>query len=504
MPTMVNPAGDVSFGVGMVGYLPAGRQSKESMAMVTGKTQTISETRIDPAAIDAFAAALRGSLVRPGDADYETARHVHNGMIDKHPALIARCANVADVIAGVNFARENGLLLAIRSGGHNGPGLGTCDGGLVLDLSPMDGIRVDPIARTARVEGGCTLGAVDHATHAFGLATSFGVVSTTGVGGLTLGGGMGHLSRQYGLSIDNLLEADIVLADGSFVTASESQHPDLFWAIRGGGGNFGVVTSFLFRLHPVGTVYGGPMLWHMDQAEDILRWYNDYTPKAPDALTGTLILMTVAPEAPFPEELWNQRMVAIIWCWSGPLDQAEDLFLPIRTRFGTPALDWVGPMPYPVVQTMFDTAFPHGIRMYWKASFVNDLTDESIKLRVQQALRKPIGGSLMGFHPIDGAASRASNDATAWAYRDAKWAEVIVGVTDDPAEDEAITAWARETWDVLRPHSAAGGYVNFMMEEGTDRIQATYRGNYDRLARVKAQYDPDNLFRVNQNIPPRA
>jgi FAD/FMN-containing dehydrogenase len=472
--------------------------------MVTGKTQTISTTSIDSAAIDAFAASLRGQLIRPGDADYEAARHVHNGMIDKRPALIARCANVADVIAGVNFARENELLLAIRSGGHNGPGLGTCDGGLVLDLSPMDGIRVDPSAQTARVEGGCTLGAVDHATHAFGLATSFGVVSTTGVGGLTLGGGMGHLSRQYGLSIDNLLEVDMVLADGSFVTASETQHPELFWAIRGGGGNFGIVTSFLFRLHPVGTVYGGPMLWHMDQAEDILRWYNDYTPKAPDALTGTLILLTVAPEAPFPEELWNERMVAIVWCYSGPLDQAEDHFLPIRTRFGTPALDWVGPMPFPAVNAMFDTAFPSGIRMYWKANFVDELTDESIKLRVQQALRKPIGGSMHGFHPIDGACSRVSNDATAWAYRDAKWAEVIVGVTEDPTEDEAITAWARETWDVLRPHAAAGGYVNFMMDEGSDRIRATYKGNYERLARVKAQYDPDNLFRVNQNIPPRA
>jgi hypothetical protein len=472
--------------------------------MVTGKTQTISTTNIDTAAIDAFAASLRGALIRPGDAGYDIARHVHNGMIDKRPALIVRCANVADVIAGVNFARENGLLLAIRSGGHNGPGLGTCDGGLVLDLSPMDGIRVDPVARTARVEGGCTLGAVDHATHAFGLATSFGVVSTTGVGGLTLGGGMGHLSRQYGLSIDNLLEADIVLADGSFVTASETQHPDLFWAIRGGGGNFGVVTSFLFRLHPVGTVYGGPMLWDLDKAEEILRWYGEYTPMAPDALTASAMLLSVPPADPFPQELWNRTMVAIVWVWSGPLDEAEDLFLPIRTRFGTPVLDWVGPMPFPAVNAMFDPVFPHGIRMYWKASFVNELTDESIRIHVQQARSKPVGTSLIGFHPIDGACSRVSNDATAWAYRESKWAEVIVGVTDDPAQDETVTAWARETWELLRPHSAAGGYVNFMMEEGADRVQATYRGNYDRLARVKEQYDPDNLFRVNQNIPPRA
>jgi hypothetical protein len=332
----------------------------------------------------------------------------------------------------------------------------------------------------------------------------FGVVSTTGVGGLTLGGGMGHLSRQYGLSIDNLLEADVVLADGSFVTASEQQHPDLFWAIRGGGGNFGVVTSFLFRLHPVSTIYGGPMLWHMDKAEDVLRWYADYTPKAPDELTGTLLFLSVPPGAPFPEELWNKLMIGIAWCYCGLLEQAEDLFLPIRTRFGTPALDWVGPMPYPMLQGMFDPIYPSGVHMYWKANFDNELTDESIRLRVQQALRKPVGPSVIGFHPIDGASGRPANDATAWAYRESKWAEVIVGVTHDAAEDEAITAWARETWDLLHPHSAGGGYVNFMMEEGADRIQATYRGNYDRLARVKAQYDPDNLFRVNQNIPPRA
>jgi hypothetical protein len=299
-------------------------------------------------------------------------------MIDRHPAMIVRCANVADVIAGVQFARDNGLLLAIRGGGHNGPGFGTCDDGLVLDLAELDGIRVDPAARTARVEGGCLLGTVDHATHAFGLATSFGVVSTTGVGGLTLGGGMGHLSRKYGLAIDNLLEVDVVLADGSFVTANAQQDPDLFWAIRGGGGNFGVVTSFLFQLHPIGTIYGGPMLWHMDQAADILRWYGEFTPNAPDDLTGTLILMSVPPGAPFPEALWNQTMCAIVWCYVGPLEHGDEFFQPIRNRFGTPVLDWVGPMPYPALQAAFDPVFPAGIRMYWKANFVTDLTEESI------------------------------------------------------------------------------------------------------------------------------
>jgi FAD/FMN-containing dehydrogenase len=472
--------------------------------MVIDETRTVAASGIDQEAIDAFATSLRGTLIRPGDAEYDTARRVHNGMIDKHPALVARCEDVADVIAGVNFAREHGLLLAIRSGGHNGPGLGTCNDGLVLDLSGMNGVRVDPAARTARVEGGCTLGAVDHATHAFGLAAPSGVVSTTGVGGITLGGGMGHISRNYGLAIDNLLEADVVLADGSFVTASEQQHPDLFWAIRGGGGNFGVVTSFLFRLHPAGTIYGGPMLWHLDQAEDILRWYGPFQTASPDALTGTLILMSVPPVDPFPEALWNETMCAIVWCYSGPLEEAEDLFLPIRTRFGTPALDWVGPMPYPALQAMFDPNFPPGVRMYWKADFVDELTDESIALHIQQAQRKPVGTSMFGFHPIDGAVSRVAADATPWAYRGARWAQVTVGVTDDPAEDAAVTAWARETWEVLHPYSSGGAYINFMMEEGVDRIQATYGDNYDRLARIKAQYDPDNLFRVNQNIAPRA
>lgn len=483
---------------------PAGGLVEGRFIMSIDKATSVSTSSIDPAAIDGFAAALRGQLIRPDDPDYDEARRVHNGMIDRKPALIARCVDVADVIAGVNVARENGLLLAVRGGSHNGPGLGTCDDGLVLDLRGMNGVRVDPVARTARVEGGCTLGEMDHATHAFGLATPGGIISTTGVGGLTLGGGMGHLSRKYGLTIDNLLEVDMVLADGSFVTASEQQHPDLFWAIRGGGGNFGVVTSFLFRLHPVDTVYAGPMLWHMDKAEDVLRWYAEATPNMPEELTGSLLFLSVPPGEPFPEELWNKTMIGIAWCYCGPLDQAEDLFLPIRTRFGTPALDWVGPLPYPALQAMFDPVYPRGMQMYWKAIFVDEVTDEAIGAYIQQAERKPVGSSVIGFHPIDGAASRVADDATPWAYRDAKWAGVILGTAVDPAENDAMIAWTRETWDALHPHSAGAGYINFMMDDGIDRIQATYRGNYDRLARVKAQYDPDNLFRVNQNIAPRA
>ncbi len=311
---------------------------------------------------------------------------------------------------------------------------------------------------------------MDHATHAFGLATPSGVNSTTGVGGLTLGGGMGHLSRQYGLAIDNLLEVDMVLADGSFVTASETQHPDLFWAIRGGGGNFGVVTSFLFRLHPVSTVYAGPMLWHMDVAEDVMRWFGEFLPSAPDELNGTLIFMSVPPGPPFPEALWNQTMLAIVWCYSGPLDQAEDVFQPIRTRFGTPALDWVGPMPYPVLQSNVRRGLPSGHP---------DVLEGRLRQRAVGRIQPSCASSRhcasrsarrsFGFHPIDGAASRVADDATPWAYRDARFAEVFVGVTPDPAENDSIIAWTRETWDALHPFSAGGGYVNFMMEEGTER-----------------------------------
>ncbi len=470
--------------------------------MVTIDKTPISSPAFDDAAVRAFQDTLRGQLIRPGDPDYETARKVHNGMIDKRPALIARCVDVADVVASVNFAREHDVLLAIRGGGHNGPGLGTCDDGLVIDLSRMRSVRVDPAARTARVEGGCTLGDVDHATHAYGLAVPLGIASTTGVGGLTLGGGMGHLTRPYGLSIDNLLEVDMVLADGRIVTANSEQHPDLFWAIRGGGGNFGVVTSFLFRAHPVSTVYAGPMLWHVDQMEDVLRWYNEFQPASPDHLNGTLMAITVPPGPPFPDALHNQTMCAIVWCWSGPLEQADEVFAPIRTQFGPPALDWVGPMPFPVLQSMFDSVYPPGLQTYWKADFVNDLNDEALALYRASADRKPVGPSNIGFHPIDGAASRVALDATAWSYRDAHWTQVTAGFTPDPAENDEIIGWARETWEALHPYSAGGGYVNMMMDEGGDRVRAAYRGHYDRLAQIKAKYDPGNLFRVNQNIKP--
>jgi FAD/FMN-containing dehydrogenase len=466
-------------------------------------TSTLTTTRRpSEEAVEAFRATLRGELIGPEDAAYDAARRVYNAMIDRRPALIARCADVADVINAVTFAREHDLLLAVRGGGHNGPGLGTCDDGLVIDLGPMKGIRVDPANRTVRVEGGCTLANVDHATHAFGLAVPSGTVSTTGVGGLTLGGGVGHLTRKHGLSIDNLLEVDVVLADGSFVTANAEQHTDLFWAVRGGGGNFGVVTSFLFQAHPVGTVYAGPMLWPLDRAEDVLRWYADFQPSAPDDLNGTLMMLRVPTMPPFPEELQGTLVLAIGWCYTGPLAEADAIFAPIRTRFGMPALDWVGEMPFPVWQTAFDAVFPPGLQWYWKGDFFTELSDEAVALFVEHAARMPEGPSVMGLHPSDGAASRVEKDATPWSYRDARWASVIAGVSPDPADRERIISWARSTWYALHPHSAGGSYINFMEDEGQDRVAASYRDNYARLAAIKDRYDPDNLFRVNQNIRP--
>src|SRR5829696_3332009 len=309
-------------------------------------TTVESAPTLDETAVQGLAAAMRGNLVQRGDPGYDAARTIYNAMIDKRPALIAQCATVADVIAAVNFARDTGVIVAIRGGGHNGPGLGLVDDGLVIDLSAMNGVHVDPAARTARVEGGALLGDLHHATNAFGLGTPSGIISTTGVGGITLGGGVGHLTRQFGLAIDNLLEADVVLADGSFVTASETQHPELFWAVRGGGGNFGVVTSFLFRLHPIHTVYAGPMLWHLDQAPAVMRWYRDFILGAPEELGGWFAFLKVPPGPPFPAELHAKTVCGVVWCYTGPLEQAEATFAPIR-RVGPPAVDFVGPLPFP-------------------------------------------------------------------------------------------------------------------------------------------------------------
>jgi FAD/FMN-containing dehydrogenase len=455
---------------------------------------------LDETAVQSLAAAMRGNLIQPADPSYDEARTVYNAMIDKRPALIARCETVADVIAAVNFARDNNILVAIRGGGHNGPGLGTCDDGLVIDLSAMDGVRVDPAARTARVEGGALLGDLHHATNAFGLATPSGIISTTGVGGITLGGGVGYLTRQLGLAIDNLLEADVVLADGSFVTASETENPDLFWALRGGGGNFGVVTSFVFRLHPLPHLTAGPTLWTLDRSAEVLRWYREFITNAPDDLNGFFAFLTVPAVAPFPEELWNQKMCGVVWSYTG--DTPQEVFTPIRSQFGTPALDWVGPIPHPALQSMFDGLYPAGDQWYWKADFVTEISDEAVDIHVRFAEALPTGKSTMHLYPIDGVAGRVAKDATPWNYRDANWAMVMVGVSPDPADNEQMIEWTRDYWSALHPYSAGGAYVNMMMEEGQDRVRASYGDHYDRLAVIKGKYDPNNLFRVNQNITP--
>jgi FAD/FMN-containing dehydrogenase len=451
--------------------------------------------------IASFRTSLRGQLITPGDGQYDEARKVYNAMIDRRPGLIARCADVADVQTAVNFAREQKLLLSIRGGGHNAVGLGVCDDGLVIDLSLMRYVRVDPKKKTVLVGGGSLWGDVDHATHAFGLAVPAGIISTTGVGGLTLGGGIGHLTRQYGLSIDSMLAVDMVLADGRFVTASAKENSDLFWAVRGGGGNFGVVTSFLFKGHPVHTNYAGPMFWEMDDAADVMKWYRRFIKKAPKELNGFFAFLTVPPGPPFPEHLHNKKMCGIVWCYTGSLKSGPKVFKPIRA-FKTPALDMVGPIPHPVMQSMFDPLYPPGDQWYWKADFVHELSDEAVALHVEHGKKLPTWKSTMHLYPVNGAAARVKNKATAWAYRDATWAAVIVGVDQDPSKKDALTSWAKAYWDALHPYSAPGAYVNFMMDEGEERVKATYGKNYARLTKVKKRYDRGNLFRFNQNIRP--
>jgi FAD/FMN-containing dehydrogenase len=453
--------------------------------------------------LEQLRSSLRGDIVGPGDAAYDAARAVHNGMIDKRPALIARCTDVADVIAAVDYGRTNNLLIALRGGGHNGGGLGTCDGGIVIDLSRMKGVRVDAAARTVRVGAGSLWAEVDHATHPFGLAVPAGFISSTGVAGLTLGGGIGYLTRQYGLTIDNLLSADVVLADGTIVTADEDSHPDLFWALRGGGGNFGVVTSFEFRAHPVRTVYAGPTFWPLEQTEDVMKAYREFILTAPEYVNGFFAFLTIPPAPMFPEHLHMKKVCGVMWVCTGPVARAEAATRPMRS-VGKPILDHQGEMPLPVVNSLFDALYPPGLQWYWRADFVTELSDEAIARHVRHGAALPTMLSTMHLYAIDGAAHQVGRHDTAFSYRDANWAEVIVGVDPDPAKAGRITNWCREYFDALHPYSAGGAYVNFMMDEGQERVQASFRDNYARLAQVKAAYDPANLFRVNQNIRPAA
>ncbi|MBT8318503.1 MAG: FAD-binding oxidoreductase [Gramella sp.] len=454
---------------------------------------------MDASIVETLRSNLRGELIQLGDVNYEDSRKIYNAMINKKPALIAKCVDVADVVTAVNFGRENNMLTAVRGGGHNGGGLGICDEGLVIDLSNLKNVRVDTTNNTVRVGGGNLWGEVDHATHIYGLAIPAGIISSTGVAGLTLGGGVGHLSRKFGLTIDNLLEVDLGLADGSLVTANKDQHRDLFWAVRGGGGNFGIVTSFLFQAHKVKTVIGGPTLWPIERTEEIMKWYDNFIHHQPDDLNGFIATMVI-PGDPFPEFLHKKQFCGIVWCYTGDPEKFDELIQPARDL--DPIFEHVGEMPYPAIQTLFDGLMPSGMQWYWRGDFFNEIPAEASKLHKDFGSRIPTPLSQMHLYPISGAAGRVAAEDTAWAYRDAKYAGVFVGVDPNPGNKELITDWCKEYWSALHPFSMGGSYSNFMMEEGQDRVKASFRSNYEKLRDIKTKYDPDNFFRVNQNIEP--
>jgi FAD/FMN-containing dehydrogenase len=447
---------------------------------------------------------FQGQLIGPEDGDYEQARLVFNRMIDRRPALIARCANTLDVVRIVNFARERGLLLAVRGGGHNGGGLGTCEGGVVADLSPIKFADVNPDARTVRVGGGCTWGEVDAVTGQHGLATPSGIISTTGVGGLTLGGGLGHLTRKCGLTIDNLLEVEVVLASGEVVRANADEHPDLYWALRGGGGNFGVVTSFLFRLHEVGTIFGGPTFWRADQGAEVLSAYREFIGSAPRELNAFFAYHIVPPGPPFPEAIHLRPVSGIVWCYVGSDEEAHKAMAPLLDNLPEPLMHGVHAMPHAMLQGAFDGLYPPGDQWYWRADFVTEIPDDAVAIHDRFGTNLPTMKSTMHMYPISGAAHDIDPSETAWSYRDANWGSVFAGVDPDPANAEVVSRWSIDYQEALHPYSAGGAYVNMMMDEGEDRVRASYRGNYDRLSQIKRTYDPHNLLRVNQNIKPAA
>jgi hypothetical protein len=453
------------------------------------------------AARQELGSSFGAGLIGPGDGTYDEARALFNAMIDRRPALIARCSSTDDVAKVIAFARTHDLPLAVRGGGHNGGGLGSVDDGVVADLSPLRTVSVDPEARTVRVGGGCTWGEVDAATHGHGLAVPCGVISTTGVGGLTLGGGIGHLTRSCGLTIDNLLAAEVVLADGQRVVASADREPELFWALRGGGGNFGVVTEFTFRAHPVSEVVGGPTFWPIEQTDEVLRAYREFLPTLPNNATGFFCFHRVPPGPPFPEEIHLQQVCGIVWSIDASDEEAEKLMAPMLA-VGTPLMHGAGRVPLPGLNSAFDPVYSKGDQWYWRADFVNEIPDEAIARNREYNENVPTWKSGSHIYPIDGAAHDVAPGDTPWGYRDTRWAQVMIGVDPDPASAPTLRDWTIGYWEALHPYSAGGAYVNFMMDEGDARVRATYGDNYDRLSRAKAQYDPDNVFRVNQNIRP--
>jgi len=444
---------------------------------------------------------LTGQVIVPSDKNYDEARAIYNAMIDKKPAIIVVCENTQDVVNAINYSAKNNMEVSIRGGGHNGAGLAVVDNGLVIDLSGMKTISIDSDDKTAVIGAGNLLRDVDAATHKYGLALPTGIFGTTGISGLTLGGGMGYLSRKGGLTIDNLLECEVVLANGETVLANKDSHPDLFWALRGGGGNFGVVTSFKFKLIEVKNVYAGPMFWPLKQAKKAMKFYDEFTKNASNDLYGFFAFLIVPSADPFPENLWNKNVCGVVWNYTGPIEKAAEVFKPIR-EFGPPILDFVGEMPMPVLNGMFDALYPPGLQWYWRAHYFKDLPEEAIEVNIKHGGNIPNFHSTTHLYPIDGAVHDVTNSETAWANRDARWAQVIAGIDPDPGNTQMITEWSKIYHNDLSPFALGGGYINFMMNEGQERVIAAYKDNYNRLVEVKTKYDPRNFFHINQNIKP--
>jgi len=463
---------------------------------------TTAEMKLDDTALRELETSFRGQLIQPGHGSYEEHRKIWNGSIDRRPALIARCAGVADVVAALDLAKREDLQVAVRGGGHSFPGLSTCDGGIVIDLSLMRGIRVDPETRTARAQAGALWGDFDHETQAFGLATTGGIVTHTGVAGLTLGGGIGWLQRKHGLTIDQLIGVDLITAEGELVKASAAENVDLFWGVRGGGGNFGIVTEFEFRLHPVGpNVLAGPIFWPIEESPRVLRFYREWIADAPDELM-TIVIHRKAPPLDFvPAELHGQLVIAIVCCYAGPPDEGARVLRPLKD-FGSPALDLCEPKPYVAHQGMFDPSFPHGRWYYMRACDVAELTDDVIDITVEHSMRIRSPLTTFPIWQMGGAVARVHDDDTAFSGRSAGHTFNITGSTETAAGFDEEREWARNFWSALKPHHT-GVYVNFLMDEGQDRVREAYgAAKYERLKALKRRYDPENLFRLTQNISP--
>jgi len=459
---------------------------------------------LDRSAIDEFRRSLSGSLLLPENADYDEVRSIWNGMIDRRPALIARCLLADDVVTAVRFARAQELGVSVRCGGHSVSGKSVCDAGLMIDLSQMNTVSIDPEAKTARVEGGAMLGDFDAAAQKFGLATTAGMVSETGVGGLTLGGGVGYLARRFGLTSDNLLGADLVTATGEQIRASTTENQDLFWALRGGGGNFGIATAFEFRLHEVGPqVLVGQAFYPLDDATEVLRFYRDLTSDAPDELASYALAVNVPPVDPFPDEHQGNPAIAIVSCFSGDLEEGKQVLAPLEA-FGDPILRFVQPMPYTALQQAFNDGVPDGQRYYWKSHFHRELSDEAIHTFVEHVTSLPGPFSIVGFEPMGGAINRVNPTATAFPHRSAQFGLGIWSGWIDPADDDAAIAWTRKLHKAMTPFSTGGVYSNYLDQDEDGSASAAFADNLERLRGVKAKYDPDNFFNANQNIAPAA